>query len=1337
MGAHWFPFVPASAMRLLSRLPATLPVSHCEHAVVLFADLAGFTPLSEALAALGPAGGEAMRTLLNQYFGVLIEQIGEDGGDVATFAGDAITAVFPYRADRPSERADAIGSAVWCASAMQRRLADVPAVPTPHGDLRPGMKIGLAAGRVVHAVVGDPAVRLLYVLTGRPLQDAAAAERRCREAEMVLDPALADDEPSIGTAPRSEYRLLGPAPPDRLPRTQLMTTQAPMDPAVRTALLHPALTGRFGNRGHGLGGEHRTVTSAFVVLPDQDVPRDGGARLQAYAAIAVPSVARYGGDLRQIDAGDKGYQLVLDFGVPRSHADDAERAVACCLELMQLPGGPYRAGVATGQVFCGEVGTDLRRDYTVLGDSVNLAARLAHSARPGELLVDARTAARVGAVVRQGRAGPLTVKGKSGPVEVRSVRGLRDPARPLLAGRPAGSVFAGRADELAAARACLEKAGIGRGQVLTVVGHPGIGKSHLVEQIVTAARDDGWVCYGGAGGSPADRRGYLLWRPVWRALLGLPDGDTQAEQAAARAATTDPAGTVDERMPLLGPVLGVPLPDNELTASLDGSARAQLTRGLLLDCLRRKAAAERLVMVLEDCHWIDEPSRALLTFLAPHLSDLPVLLVVVARDEPATGGLLEALHDLPHSTRLRLRELPPAAARLVVRDRLQRLYGTQTIPDRLVDRLVGRGAGNPFFLAELAGYVRDREPDPEQVAAVPLPEDVRRLVVARLDALAPEDHLVITAASVIGTTFRPSWVRGCLPAAGTDPEVADRLNRLAQLDLVRLSRTAPEPEYDFTHSITHEVAYTILDSETRTTLHEAVAAHIERAHPDQPAQYADVLAHHYGRTRNTVKQRTWFRAAADAAQAAYANDAAIDYYRRLLPLLPPAATAEALVRLGSVLQLTGRWAEAEDMFRRALRQASANADRPTLAGARRSLGILLTATRAYEEAGRQLTTAAAEFTALGDDDGVMWTLDRLAFALYQHGDYPAALEVAERQLAGHRALGDLAGMSAAADNIGMVHWLSGDHEKALDLLRWSCHLGEQSGDARITVHAANDLAGLLADRGDHRQAVEYLQRAVAAAHRIGYRQLVMTLTRNAGEIYRERGAFDEAARCYTVALQGALELGAWTTIGHCVAGLATAAAESGQPGSERLLVRAIALTEALQCQFLLAELWHLRGQLAEREGRLVEAERFCAQAEDVATRLNARSLLPRIRALRLRLGVVLGTCEPDNAVRELTEMLAEWTDPPEQALLHATMSALDPRATSSRDWAAELYRKLYEHAPSVGYAAAFRRLTGETLLPPAALPPLGIADATAPSDVEALLAQIERLSASRDLSRSA
>jgi class 3 adenylate cyclase/tetratricopeptide (TPR) repeat protein len=1329
MGAHWSPFVPASALRLLSRRPVRLPVCHAEDAVVLFADLAGFTPLSEALAALGPAGGEAMRTLLNRYFGVLVEQICAAGGDVATFAGDALTAVFPYPPGAPADRGAAIRRAVGCAAAMQRRLADVPAVGTPHGDLRPGMKIGLAAGPVVHAVVGDPGARLLYVLAGSPLQDSAAAERRCREAEVVLHPALADGEPSIGTTARGEFRLLRHGPPQE-PGPVPSRTGPPADLAATAGLLHPALAARLDGRAADLGAEHRTVTSAFVALPDLDVPGDGGGRLQGYAEVAVRCVARYGGDLCQIDAGDKGYQLVLGFGAPRSHADDAERAVACCLELMQLPGGPYRAGVATGPVFCGEVGAESRREYTVLGDSVNVAARLAHSARPGELLVDARTATRVRTAVRQGPAGALTVKGKSGPVQVRSVRGLRDPALPLLGGGSTGSVFAGRAGELAAARACLDRAGAGHGQVLTVVGEPGIGKSHLVGRVIVAARDEGWTCYGGAGGAPADRRGYLLWRPIWRALLGVPDGDVEAERAAVRAALTDPAGTVDERFPLLGPVLNVPLPDTGLTSSLDSGARAELTRGLLLDRLRRQAAAECLVLVLEDCHWIDEASHALLAYLAPRLADLPVMLVVVAREEPVAGELLEGLHELPHTTCLRLRELPPDAARTVVRERLQRLYGTPAIPDGLVERLVERGAGNPFFLGELAAYMRDQKPDPGQVGTVPLPEDVRRLVVARLDALPPAEHVVITAASVIGATFRPSWVRGCVPAAGTDQEVADRLNRLARLDLVRLSRTAPEPEYDFTHAITHEVAYTTLDSQTRAALHEAVAGHIERAHPE-PAQYADVLAHHYGRTRNTDKQRIWFRAAADAARAAYANDAAIDHYQRLLPLLPASATAEVLVRLAEVLQLTGRWPEAEEAFRRALREASANADPPSVAAARGGLGILFTATRAYAEAVRQLRTAAADYTSLGDDDGVMWTLDRLAFALYQHGDYPAALEAAQRQLAGHRAVGNLAGMSAAADNIGMVQWLSGDHDKALRMLRWSFRLGERSGDVRVTVHAGNDLAGLLADRGDHEQAVAYLQRAVAAAHSIGYRELVMTLTRNAGEIYRERGAYVEAARCYTVALQGALELGAWTTVGHCVAALATAAVESGRPGCERLLARAIALTEALQCRFLLAELWHLRGELAGRQGRLVEAERCGARAEDVATQLAARSLLPRIRVSRLRVGVALGVCPPGNAVRELTAMLAEWTDPPEQALLHAAIGDLDPQATASRDRAAELYRRLYEHAPCVGHATAYRRLTGQTLPPPPQLPPLGVADAPAPADVEALLARSERLSAGR------
>jgi predicted ATPase len=708
---------------------------------------------------------------------------------------------------------------------------------------------------------------------------------------------------------------------------------------------------------------------------------------------------------------------------------------------------------------------------------------------------------------------------------------------------------------------------------------------------------------------------------------------------------------------------------------------------------------------------------------------------VVAREEATSRDLLRHLRALPNCTDLPLGELDLDAATLLVRRRLQRLTGSDAVPERLVDQLVAKGAGNPFFLEELASYAHDRRVDPDHVEAVDLPEDIQRIVISRLDALEPPERAVIKAASVIGATFPASWIHGSFPEAGTDDEVAARLGRLARLDLVRVNDTSPELEYAFKHAVIREVAYAMLGSDTRAALHEAVGAHIERTHPSRLTQYADQLAHHYGRTGNTGKQRVWFRAAGEAAQAAYANDAAIAHYRRLLPLLPDAETPGVLVRLGTVWQLTGQWTEAERAYRQAMVCAASAGDQGALAAAHRELGILLTATRSYDEAVNWLTTAAEEFTALGDQAGLMWTLDRLAFALHAHGDYPHALAVAERQLAGQQTLGDVAGMGAAADNLGVVHWLTGDYAKALELLRWSYQLAEESGDVRIVVHAANDLAGLYVERGDHGQAVEYLQRAAIAAERIGYRQAVVVLTSNAGEIYRERGAFAEATRCHALALQGALELGDWNTIVYCVSGLAVTAAESDAPGFKELLHYATELADASD-PFIVADLRHRQALIAAREHRLADAETLCGAAEELATQLQARGLQLRIHVLRVRLAVEGHRRDAHEAAAELTMMLPDWTDPPESALLHETIYEFDPRAISSRDRAAELYRQLYEHAPSVEYAAVYRRLTGDPLPSPPPLPPLGAIVAASP-DIETLLRKVKHLRVTRDLAQTA
>ena len=215
--------------------------------------------------------------------------------------------------------------------------------------------------------------------------------------------------------------------------------------------------------------------------------------------------------------------------------------------------------------------------------------------------------------------------------------------------------------------------------------------------------------------------------------------------------------------------------------------------------------------------------------------------------------------------------------------------------------------------------------------------------MARLDQLSEGEKATIKVASVIGRRFRASWISNAYPAAGGPQDVARHLERLHELDLTPRRTAAPEPEYQFKHAMTQEAAYQSLTFRMRESLHERVGLLIETANPERLSQYVDVLAHHYGRTQRVDKQRVWFRAAGDAAKAAFANEAAVAYYDRLLPLLPEDETGDVLVQLGSVWQLTGRWAEAEQAYRRAM-EVAADADSPGHsrcgpAGARRPVHV--------------------------------------------------------------------------------------------------------------------------------------------------------------------------------------------------------------------------------------------------------------------------------------------------------------------------------------------------------------------------------------------------------------
>jgi class 3 adenylate cyclase/tetratricopeptide (TPR) repeat protein len=1296
-------FVPDYAARLLESPGGGPPFAEHRQGVVLFADIVGFTPLAAALANGSRHGAEELSTLLNRFFARMVELVTGHGGTVASFAGDAITALFPLAGPEPA-RAAATRRAVGCALRMQAASQEFRDVPTAAGTFTLAMRAGLGAGEVLLAVVGDPAIRLDHVLAGAALDRAVAAEQGAAQGQVRLDPDLRLDPPPAAADPAPE----GPGGRSEVPHERL----APF--------LHPAIAERVHQGQVGLVDERRTVTVAFVDFSGPAGPAQL-ERLQRFVAAAVRAIDRWGGHLLQVDLGDKGSLLVVAFGAPVRHEDQEERALRCCAELLALPDGAVRAGVTTGRAWCGEVGSAARREYAVVGDTVNLAARLMEAAPRGRSLVDRSTWEGAGGTAVADRVGPLAVKGRQGLVEAWAVQGMEERTGPPDRSRPAGSIV-GRAAELAEARAAVAQVAAGQAAVLTIVGEPGIGKSRLAAETVDHARRLGFTTAAGASRALGPETSYLPWRAIWRDLLGLDPWSSVAEQREALAAR------FGEQAPLLGPVLNLPVPDNELTGPLEPAERAELLRSLLAGELRERARSVPLALLVEDAHWIDPSSRALLEHLARALADQPLLLAVTARPTDSGRQVTEALAEVPHHRQVTLGELTPTDAAELAAERAHQVFGDQAMPPAdVLGRVVERAGGNPFYLEELLSLVRGRSPGGD----LELPDSVERVVLARLDQLSEADKAVVKVASVLGTRFRAEWISGCYPAAGSPAEVARRLRRLEALRLTPLVASDPAPEYGFRHAITQEVTYNSLTLRMRTRLHEQVGRYIEETFPHRLAQFADTLAYHYGRTRRADKQRVWFRAAADAARDAFANQTAIATYQRLLPLLEGPASGHVLLELGAVWQLVGRWDDAQKAYLRALRIARAGDDRSLLAAGGRELGDLFIYTKSYAEAVQWLTLAAETFEDLGDRRGLSRALDRLAYALIQQGAYPRAAEVSRRHLLLATEAGDQAAMSVALDHLGLVSAYTGDPAKALDLLRRSLTVATAAGDRRTVVHAANNLCGLYASQGEHLQALDCISTALRVATEIGYRQMAGVATGNLGELYRECGDQERATAYFADALRIAVELGDWTSVANRLASLADTAADLGDPEeAERRYILAIRLARALEAPHYLCEWLHRLAQLLASVGRPGEAGRHNEEALAIASRHGEREVELQARLLRLRLQAGQGHLPGPAAAREALALEAAWPGEggqPARAAILDTAAELDPALADARATAAALYRDLYERGPNPQYRQAVERLAGTTLPPAPPLPPVPGAALDARPDVGALLRRIEPL----------
>jgi tetratricopeptide (TPR) repeat protein len=816
-------------------------------------------------------------------------------------------------------------------------------------------------------------------------------------------------------------------------------------------------------------------------------------------------------------------------------------------------------------------------------------------------------------------------------------------------------------------------------------------------------------------------------------MFGLEPGEP-AGPAIERARLEQNLAALDRglvpRLPLLAPAVRVPIPDNALTTPLEPELRAELLRSLLLDALRRRADRAPLVLVLEDCHWIDPLSLELLETLGRAVFSLPVLLVVSYRPIPAERSPIDWAAGLPHLTQLRLGPLTDDDVTLLVETRLRSSFGWTTAVPRAVVELATRADGNPFYLEETINLLRDRGIDlaeADAVAGAAIPDTLAGVVMARIDRLGEREKTTLKVASVIGRSFRDAWVWGSSPELGGERVVGASLDHLTRVELTAVASLEPEPEHVFRHVTTRDVAYESLSHSVRQELHSRIGSHVEQTYADALDRYVDTLAHRFGESADADKQRTYFRRAGEQARATYANASALDYYSRLLPLLEGHERREVLLALGQVREHVGDWQGAEEAYRTALHLAEEDVDRRDMADSRRALGALLAYQRSPAEGREQLERALTEFESEHDPDGIVRTLEGLGYAAWKQSDYEASLEYSAKHLRRAELAADAVGISMAVGQIGLAHWARGEHDLARLAFERARDTAAAAGNARGTIHAGNDLAGLQWERGDFAGALEGVRASLAAAEEIGYRHAVAVLTGNAAEIYRSQGELESALALSSRALDLLAELG--DSVGVCsqLGNLAiTLGALERRHESEELFDLAIGLARAVDSPYFLCEYLHESALLLTGLGRDAEAAARNGEALAVAREISRGDVLAPAELLDVSLRLSLATLTEAEAAVELELLLAARLEPAGRAAaifeLWRTTGREEHRAA-----AASLYRDLHAGSPLAAYREQYLSLTGEALESPA--PPPRLSDELGDVNAATVLARAGEIAA--------
>ena len=890
-------FVPTP---LLARISAGVEEERFQ-TIVAFADVSGFTAMSERLSAMGKEGAETLTSILNSYFTTMIGIITKAGGFVGKFGGDAMTIFFIER--DPLNSTPCVQNAVKTMLDLQEKMADFQEMQTRGGVFSLGMKIGMASGSTLFKVVGcENEIGREFLLAGKPLDDAAVAEHHGTSGEVILTSELAKS--GVITGSKIGDGFFKANPKFKPVKTTLKAKKIPVTQSwveIAKSFIDPAVNHRIA-LGMDSVGEIRRVSVIFISFSGFDYDNDikVGEKLAELYAWIYSVTTKYGGSINKVDMGDKGSKLIITFGTPTAHENDEELAIYCGLELVggqeliKDLGITLRMGIATGSVFAGEVGAPERQEYTIMGSVVNLSARIMSHSLKGQLLTDKATYDRVKDIFEFSEPKHIQFKGIAEPLPVYHARGLKGKSADKREVKRLPLV--GRKDEMSNALQVLETVRNNKLQILIIRGLTGTGKSRLSREIIDIITKSNFKIGGGEALSYAKKSPFFIWISILRKLMelsGTGSADDVLRQLEKVVSEADPSNTF--RLPIIASLLGIQCEDNDITRHFDGQLRQENLFDFVVQYLKYLTEKSPITILIEDAQWIDKSSLALIEYLARNLTDFPVLFIYVRRpySQDFKSPFIGKIEGNEAATVITLNELSGKETEKLV---LQK-YNATGIDDKLMKFVFDSSHGNASFIEQLldnllsSGVIK-LTPDPEcegvyidkegDLSDVEVPDSLNSLIMSQLDRLNPQSKLTVNVAAAIGRQFQVEVVTGSYPVELDIEKIISSMDELDSREIIIQSGEEEIYDYIFKNMLTQEVAYNSLLFSHRREYHKRIGYCLETLHNDSLSDWYEELARHYSQTDDDPKAIKYLKMAGDKAFDIYANEYALSCYTEAL-----------------------------------------------------------------------------------------------------------------------------------------------------------------------------------------------------------------------------------------------------------------------------------------------------------------------------------------------------------------------------------------------------------------------------------------------------------------------